>query len=294
MDTTKSKLRRNRVSRQDKPSLDLLARAKFTPATNKFVHHEVNDYRSLIKAKIQKLVDQAKPGSRAKERRKGRYLYPHKKSYPSEAEILKEIEHYLNQLITKDLTQLKNQEDEEDEEEKDPEEEVEVIVPEKERREPRARRGRQGAGFAEAPSALSSFLGGDLGLLQRLGQDEAHRRGAAQGNPFSLRFLPTRGLPVPGFPGVATNPLGGALPDPDKNPDPDAETIAASLQPKPIFPSQVPASGQRPPSTAPLFGGHSPRPQETRFPFAPSFPSVASLPREIKLRLLRDLIFSLT
>ena len=256
---------RHRISRQDKNPFDFLPRMKFMPVKNTFIHHEVNDLRKMIKAKMHQKRNHYDKSYHDKKRQNDTQELD--RSEKIEDPILQTIELYLNKIITADIEDLKR---EESKKSKD----VEVLTTEA-KTERISRRGRQDSSFDSSSSTedpIISFLRGNIANLDDYekfhtshyyGDRKDNNKQTDKTDKISLRpsdsEILRRGKQESEFSGETEN-------------DSDSESHG------------YPRHQSRLPSLR-ASGG--------RNQFKPNFPSVSKLPRDVKILLLQDLSFSI-
>ena len=262
---------RHRISRQDKNPFDFLPRMKFKPVKNTFIHHEVNDLRKMIKAKMHQKRNHYDKSYHDKKRQNDTQEELDR-SEKIEDPILKTIELYLNKIITEDIEDLNRKESKKSKD-------VEVLTTEA-KKEKILRRGRQDSSFDSSSSTedpIISFLSGNIANLDDYEKfHSSHYYGRKNHNKqpdnkkadkisllrASDSEILRRGKQESEFSGETEN-------------DSDSESHGYPRHHQSRLPALT-ASG----------GG--------RNQFKPNFPSVSKLPREVKILLLQDLSFSIS
>lgn len=260
---------RHRISRQDKNPFDFLPRMKFKPVKNTFIHHEVNDLRKMIKAKMHQKRNHYDKSYHEKKRQN--VTQELDRSEKIEDPILKTIELYLNKIITEDIEDLNKKKEIEKGDGADNDKTREV------KREKISRRGRQESTF-DSPSSstedpIISFLSGNIANLDDYEKFQTshyydskkdHNEQPDKSDKISLLSSDSeilrRGKQDSEFSGEQEN---------------DSESESHGY---PRHQSRLPSL----------------RASGGRNQFNPNFPSVSKLPREIKILLLQDLSFSIS
>ena len=257
---------RHRISRQDKNPFDFLPRMKFKPVKNTFIHHEVNDLRKMIKAKMHQKRNHYDKSYHDKKRQNDTQELD--RSEKIEDPILKTIELYLNKIITEDIEDLRKEKSKKDDD-------VEVLTSEA-KREKISRRGRKDSSFDSSSSSstedpIISFLSGNIANLDDYEKFQTshyydsrkdHNKQPDKSDKISLLSSDSEILRR----GKQDSEFSGEERENDSE-------------------SEYPRHQSRLPSLR-ASGG--------RNQFNPNFPSVSKLPREVKILLLQDLSFSLS
>jgi len=252
---------RHRISRQDENPFDFLPRMKFKPVKNMFIHHEVNDLRKKIKAKMHQKRNHYDKSYPERNDTTELEVDPSEKI---EDPILKTIELYLNRIITEDIADLRNEENEESDD-------VEELV-NAAKREKKPRRGRQDSNFDHSDSStedpIISFLSGNIANLDdykkfktshyvKKNQSKPRKSDKIRIPPFDSGLLSQR---------RGKQEFSGETEDVSNSPSHGYARHQTRL------PLRSAAQSQ----------------------FSPNFPSISKLPREIKILLLQDLSFSIS
>ena len=260
---------RHRISRQDKNPFDFLPRMKFKPVKNTFIHHEVNDLRKMIKAKMHQKRNHYDKSYHDKKRQNDTQDLD--RSEKIEDPILKTIELYLNKIITEDIEDLRKEKSKNDDD-------VEVLTSEA-KREKISRRGRKDSSFDSSSSSstedpIISFLSGNIANLDDYEKFQTshyydsrkdHNKQSDKSDKISLLSSDSEILRR----GKQDSEFSGE----ERENDSESESHG------------YPRHQSRLPSLR-ASGG--------RNQFNPNFPSVSKLPREVKILLLQDLSFSLS
>jgi len=262
---------RHRISRQDKNPFDFLPRMKFKPVKNTFIHHEVNDLRKMIKAKMHQKRNHYDKSYHDKKRQNDTQELD--RSEKIEDPILKTIELYLNKIITEDIEDLRKEKSKEDDD-------VEVLTNEA-KREKISRRGRKDSSLDSSSSSstedpIISFLSGNIANL-----DDYEK--------------------------FQTSHYYDSRKDHNKQPDSrksdkisllssDSEILRRGKQDSEFSGEESENDSESESHGYPRHQSRLPslRASGGRNQFNPNFPSVSKLPREVKILLLQDLSFSIS
>ena len=263
---------RHRISRQDKNPFDFLPRMKFKPVKNTFIHHEVNDLRKMIKAKMHQKRNHYDKSYHEKKRQNDTLELD--RSEKIEDPILKTIELYLNKIITEDIEDLKMKEGEKAKDDTELTNEA--------KREKLSRRGRQDSSFDSSSSSstedpIISFLSGNIANLDDYEKfqtshyyDARKHKSKKQPEKSDKISLLSSDSEI-----IRRGKQDSEFSRDEKENDSDSESESHGY---PRHQSRLPSL----------------RASGGRNQFNPNFPSVSKLPREVKILLLQDLSFSIS
>ena len=245
---------RQRKSRQNSKAFDTPKDG--SPVKTRFVHHQVNNLQEMIRSKI---LNSKKPEIK-RSANANKYYQNHSYKQSSQDSLLRGIEEYLNTLISEDLEELGRDQETTT---------MSSTKPETTTRE--LRRGRQDSSFEDTENSTSdpsiSFLTGNIALLDKLRKFRTRKlmERDSQNYPPHLfkkgkKFPPKFAIPSDSALAGIADAIEKSEEGDDDDDDMENDTMTSQR-----FPPDSPDS--------PL--------------------TVSSLPRELKLKLLRDILLSL-